>query len=96
VDQAYKFDKVQSAGAKQTEALARLKSAGVRFAIGHVPGGILHDKFAVFDHRIVVTGSYNWTNHARERNRENLLLLDCPDLAKIYEAEWELIETEDR
>ena len=94
VDQAYKFDKVQSAGSKQKAALARLKAAGVPWAIGHVPGGILHDKFAVFDHRVVIQGSYNWTNHARKKNRENLLVLDCPDLVKLYEAEWELIPTE--
>jgi hypothetical protein len=94
VDQAYKFDKVQSAGAKQKAALARLKAAGVPWAIGHVPGGILHDKFAVFDHRVVIQGSYNWTNHARKKNRENLLVLDCPDLAAQSEKEWEMIPTE--
>jgi phosphatidylserine/phosphatidylglycerophosphate/cardiolipin synthase-like enzyme len=44
----------------------------------------------VIDGRRVLTGSYNWTQKA-ETNWENLLIIDCPELAKSYEAEWEKI-----
>ncbi|MCG8457384.1 MAG: phospholipase D-like domain-containing protein [Holophagales bacterium] len=36
----------------------------------------MHHKFAVFDGRILVTGSYNWTRGAAENNYENLLITD--------------------
>ena len=32
---------------------------------------IQHDKFAVFDGKKAVTGSYNWTNSASRKNAEN-------------------------
>jgi phosphatidylserine/phosphatidylglycerophosphate/cardiolipin synthase-like enzyme len=49
-----------------------------------------HNKFAVIDGKRVITGSYNWTLKA-EQNWENLLFLDCPELAEKYEQEWERI-----
>ena len=75
---------------KKTEALiSRLKSGGV--AVQTVaPGGRNHNKFAVIDGTRVLTGSYNWTAKA-ESNWENLLIVDCAELAKSYESEWEKI-----
>jgi len=49
-----------------------------------------HNKFIVIDEAKVITGSYNWTLRA-ERNWENVLVLDCPELAQKYEREWEEI-----
>ncbi len=34
-----------------------------------------HNKFAVFDGNKVVTGSYNWTNSATDKNSENCLFI---------------------
>lgn len=36
---------------------------------------IQHDKFAIFDGKKAVTGSYNWTNTASRKNAENCLFL---------------------
>jgi phosphatidylserine/phosphatidylglycerophosphate/cardiolipin synthase-like enzyme len=47
--------------------------------------GYMHDKFAVIDGKVVITGSYNWTASAEFRNRENLLVIDDVSLAKKYE-----------
>lgn len=47
---------------------------------------IAHNKVIVIDLRRVVTGSFNFTKAAEERNAENLLILDSPDLARIYLA----------
>ncbi len=47
--------------------------------------GIMHNKFAVIDSEIVITGSFNWTASAEEYNYENLLIIDSPEVAKIYE-----------
>ena len=48
-------------------------------------GGLMHQKFAVIDRRIVFTGSYNWTHSADRVNDENLLLFrDAGPLAEEY------------
>lgn len=47
--------------------------------------GLMHQKFAVIDRRIVFTGSYNWTRSADLWNDENLLLFrDAGPLAEEY------------
>jgi phosphatidylserine/phosphatidylglycerophosphate/cardiolipin synthase-like enzyme len=47
--------------------------------------GLMHQKFAVLDRRIVFTGSYNWTQSADSFNDENLLLFrDAGPLAEEY------------
>jgi phosphatidylserine/phosphatidylglycerophosphate/cardiolipin synthase-like enzyme len=48
-------------------------------------GGLMHQKFAVVDRRVVFTGSYNWTQSAETSNDENLLLFrDAGPLAEEY------------
>ena len=48
-------------------------------------GGLMHQKFAVVDRRIVFTGSYNWTQSADSFNDENLLLFrNAGPLAEEY------------
>lgn len=87
---ALKADRVQSAGKSQAAALARLEAAGVTVQISSM-SRLLHDKFAVVDGRWVITGSFNWTVSAEQRNRENVLVFDCPALAGSFDAEWEII-----
>jgi phosphatidylserine/phosphatidylglycerophosphate/cardiolipin synthase-like enzyme len=52
---------------------------------------LMHHKFMVIDGKIVVTGSYNWSYGAEERNDENLVVISSPDIAKLYEAEFNRI-----
>ena len=53
--------------------------------------GIMHNKIAVIDGRVLFTGSYNWTKSAEEKNEENLLeIIDEED--KTGEIEEKLIE----
>lgn len=47
-------------------------------------GGLMHDKFAVIDRAVVITGSYNWTGGAEERNRENLVIVHNAGIAAQY------------
>lgn len=90
VEVVVKADKVQSAGQAQQAAIAQLEDAGVIVEVS-TQSRLLHDKFAVIDDRWVITGSFNWTASAENRNRENLLILDCPVLAQNFAAEWALI-----
>lgn len=50
---------------------------------------IAHNKVMTIDGETVITGSFNFTKAAEEKNAENLLILDSPDLAEIYRKNWE-------
>jgi phosphatidylserine/phosphatidylglycerophosphate/cardiolipin synthase-like enzyme len=50
---------------------------------------IAHNKVMVIDGHIVVTGSFNFTRAAEEKNAENLLILDSPELAALYTKNWQ-------
>ena len=49
----------------------------------------MHHKFAVFDRRLLVSGSYNWTRSAALRNRENLAVMDDERLVEPFVEEFE-------
>jgi phosphatidylserine/phosphatidylglycerophosphate/cardiolipin synthase-like enzyme len=49
---------------------------------------IAHNKVAVLDGRRVVTGSYNFSAAAQERNAENLLVIDDEQLVRRYAENW--------
>lgn len=50
---------------------------------------IAHNKVMVIDGQTVITGSFNFTNAAEERNAENLLVIRSPELAQQYAANWQ-------
>lgn len=59
--------------------------SGAAAKAGDKDTGLMHQKFAVVDRRIVFTGSYNWTQSADIRNDENLLMFrDASPLAEEY------------
>ena len=49
---------------------------------------IAHNKIMVIDKEIVITGSFNFTKAAEEKNAENILIITSKDLAKIYIENW--------
>jgi phosphatidylserine/phosphatidylglycerophosphate/cardiolipin synthase-like enzyme len=49
---------------------------------------IAHNKIMIIDKETVVTGSFNFTKAAEEKNAENLLITRNKDLAKIYMENW--------
>ncbi len=53
--------------------------------------GLMHNKVAVIDGKVVITGSYNWSNAAEERNRENLIIIQDPALAATYQNNCEAV-----
>ncbi|MFN5116985.1 MAG: phospholipase D-like domain-containing protein [Cyanobacteriota bacterium] len=54
-----------------------------------VGGDKLHHKFAVLDHRQVISGSFNWSPSAAHQNDETVMLIDSPLLARHFEAEMD-------
>lgn len=49
---------------------------------------IAHNKVMILDKETVITGSYNFTNAAENKNAENTLIIRSPDLADAYFANW--------
>ncbi|MCX6144471.1 MAG: phospholipase D family protein [Ignavibacteriales bacterium] len=53
---------------------------------------IAHNKVIIIDGGIVITGSFNFTKAAEERNAENLLIIHSSHLARLYTQNWQLHE----
>ena len=49
----------------------------------------MHHKVIVIDGETVITGSYNFSASAEEKNDENVLILHAPAIARAYVAEFE-------
>ncbi|WP_341755224.1 phospholipase D family protein [Candidatus Tisiphia endosymbiont of Ptychoptera albimana] len=64
-----------------------LKRAGIDVSIDKVPG-IAHNKVMIIDKSKVITGSFNFTNAADNRNAENVLLIENSDIAATYLQSW--------
>lgn len=50
---------------------------------------IAHNKVMIIDGKKVITGSFNFTKAAEEKNAENVLVIQSPELAKVYLRNWE-------
>jgi hypothetical protein len=50
---------------------------------------IAHNKVIVIDGQTVLTGSFNFTSSAEDRNAENLLVVRDPPIAAKYAANWQ-------
>ncbi|MBT3222996.1 MAG: endonuclease [Proteobacteria bacterium] len=49
----------------------------------------MHHKFAIFDDRHLLTGSYNWTRGAAKDNQENFVIVNDSRLVKAYSAAFD-------
>ncbi len=56
----------------------------------------MHHKFALFDRRELLTGSYNWTRSAASENHENVIVTADPRLVaafgEVFETLWQRLE----
>jgi phosphatidylserine/phosphatidylglycerophosphate/cardiolipin synthase-like enzyme len=60
------------------------KLGGQVFILPTKSGKFLHDKFAIFDNKKVILGSYNWTNSAEFYNHELLVISDDKIMLKQF------------
>jgi phosphatidylserine/phosphatidylglycerophosphate/cardiolipin synthase-like enzyme len=60
--------------------------AGIPVLIDDQPA-IAHNKIIVIDHHLLITGSYNFTRHAK-RNAENVTFTDSAELASQFLSNW--------
>ena len=64
----------------------------ISIKITHGEGrGIMHNKFAIFDGKIMITGSYNWTNNAERFNYENAIFITDPNVITQYQKDFDSI-----
>ena len=53
---------------------------------------LMHNKFCLFDCQLLITGSYNWTYAAEQRNAENIIITDeinvCNDYTDYFTNLW--------
>lgn len=68
--------------------MPRLGCAGASVRQDGNPG-ILHHKVIIIDKEIVVTGSFNFSNSARDNNSENVLIVHDADFTNAYVEEFE-------
>mgnify|MGYP001163277032 CR=1 FL=1 len=71
--------------------ISRLAEAGIA-VLSDESDDHMHHKFAIFDHCILLNGSYNWTRSAANKNKENILITGDPrfieDYARLFEKLW--------
>lgn len=68
----------------------RLSAAGIDVRLDGNPDK-MHHKFFVIDEQIVITGSYNFSRSAEERNDENTIVIHNAEIAKQYLDEFKRI-----
>ena len=61
----------------------QLKEAGIPVRDDNSPAH-MHHKFALFDRKLLLTGSYNWTRSAGAHNHENLIVSSDPRLVGAF------------
>lgn len=49
---------------------------------------ISHNKIIIIDEKIVLTGSFNFTESAQERNAENIIIMNNSKASKSYMDNW--------
>ena len=65
-----------------------LRDAGVAVRVDQ-SAAHMHHKFALFDQRWLINGSYNWTRSAAAENEENLTLSNDPVLLRQFEQAFQ-------
>lgn len=72
--------------------IERLRSAGVAIALDDTSAH-MHHKFALFDERWLLNGSFNWTRSASQVNEENLVATNDPQQLREFAGQFEALWT---
>ena len=54
--------------------------------------GFMHHKFCIIDSDLLITGSYNWTYYAENRNVENVVVTNDKHLINSFSAEFKRLQ----
>ena len=67
---------------------AMLADAGIEI-VDDARGALMHNKFWVFDEKMVWTGSTNITENGIFRNNNNVIVVESPQVAAMFEREFD-------
>ena len=65
-----------------------LEAAGIPVRRLGMERGVMHNKFAIVDTKVVATGSFNYSKNAALYNRENLVFIHGTEAAEEFESEF--------
>jgi phosphatidylserine/phosphatidylglycerophosphate/cardiolipin synthase-like enzyme len=83
------FDKDQYHSNSGTE-FDTLRQAGIDVRLDGNPR-LMHHKVLIIDQQTVITGSYNFSNNAEQKNDENTLIIHNQEIAAQYVTEFHQI-----
>ncbi len=73
-------------GAPSLEEICKSGDVEIRFE--DPPSYQMNHKFAVINNQVVITGSYNWSDNADERNWENLVVIRNKEIVESYTKQF--------
>ncbi len=88
-----KIDKEQGNFTYTKVLIKMMQNAGIK--IIYIPmkkGDHMHNKFAVIDKQVVITGSFNWTLNASKDNYENIVSIKSEKVADQYIKAWKKLK----
>lgn len=68
--------------------IEELSTKDIKIKIDQTPNH-MHHKFCIADNKVLLSGSYNWTRSAAERNQENIIITEEPSLVKAHLKEFD-------
>ena len=75
---------------ENTFSLTKLLSDNINDLISPEPGAIMHNKFYIFDNKVLITGSSNLSHTDMSGfNTNSIVVIKSPEAAKIYKQEFE-------
>ena len=83
-------DRVQAAG--RGSKVMDMIAAGVNVRV-HSKHRIEHNKYGVFDGKLAINGSYNWTRPASSENSENCAVMPEPNAIAAYKKRFDELWT---
>jgi phosphatidylserine/phosphatidylglycerophosphate/cardiolipin synthase-like enzyme len=86
-DKGVKVEVILDKSQRTNGLIASLCDKGIQVKID-ITRGIAHNKVMIIDGEIVITGSFNFTKAAEEKNAENLLVIHDKKLASLYTKNW--------
>jgi len=66
-----------------------LAGEGIEVRLAEIQRGSLHHKFMLIDAKLLITGSYNFTNESEFRNHEAAIFTNNKGLVQSFAAEFE-------
>ncbi len=89
------LDRRAETGEKEKNALRQLNTEKIYVKIDTVVG-LAHKKVMIIDSIITITGSFNYSKSAEEKNRENLIVIRDRTIAMDYLDHWNMRDSASR